>query len=351
MAGGLENESERGAGCPQHGSGDPGARCAAPDCRGVHADHLRRSLLLDVVEASCRRLLRSSADGRGGDPARHADRRRYRVRRKAGLDPAGAADELGDLSGCRDPVRQPARGRLVGDPSEHHADGCGRHHDRHAGRAASGGFQSAAVCARQGAADRPRRVVAGGRRRRRLRAAVEIHRAVLRTGDPDLAGRRSQAAALADLALALSRRARRAGSVCAGHSLERRAPLGFLHQADGAGEDRGFPPGLHRRADPDADRVRDAAGVDARRDGAVRALPASRRRAAGARARQYDVLGHRRLFRLALAACPRRGQLVCAGLSGVCDRRRRRRASGRMGAASAARWSISAGAGRCRAAS
>ena len=140
-------------------------------------------------------------------------------------------------------------------------------------------------------------------------------------------------------------------AVCAGHSLERRAPLGFLHQADGAGEDRGFPPGLHRRTDPDADCVRDAAGVDARRDGALRALPPSRRRAAGARARQYDVLGHRRLFRLALAACPRRGQLVCAGLPGVCDRRRRRRASGRMGAALAARWSISAGAGRRRAAS
>ena len=184
-------------------------RCAGS--RGVHADHLRRSLLLDVVEASRRRLLRSSAWRRGGDPARHADRRRYRVRRTAGLDPAGAADELGDLSGRRHPVRQPARGRVVGDPSERHADGRGRHHDRHAGRAASGGFQPAAVCARQGAADRPRRVVAGGRRRRRLRAAVEIHRAVLRAGDPDLAGRRSQAAALADLALALSRRARRAG--------------------------------------------------------------------------------------------------------------------------------------------
>ena len=139
------------------------------------------------------------------------DRRRYRVRRAAGLDPAGAADELGGLSGRRDPVRQPARGRVVGDPSERHADGRGRHHDRHAGRAAAGGFQFPAVCARQGAGDRPRRVVAGGRRRRRLRAAVEIHRAVLRAGDPDLAGRRSQAAALADLALALSRRARRAG--------------------------------------------------------------------------------------------------------------------------------------------
>ena len=64
--------------------------------------------------------------------------------------------------------------------------------------------------------------------------------------------------------------------------------------------------------------------------------PPARRHAAGARARQYDVLGHRRLFRLAFAACPRRSQLVCAGLSGVCDRRRRRRASGRMGATLAA---------------
>ena len=109
-----------------------------------------------------------------------------------------------------DPVRQPAGRRVVGGASEHHADGRGRHHDRHAGCAAAGGFQPAAVCTRQGAADRPRRVVAGGRRRCRLRAAVEIHRAVLRAGDPDLAGRRSQAAALAGLALALSRRAGRA---------------------------------------------------------------------------------------------------------------------------------------------
>ena len=79
-----------------------------------------------------------------------------------------------------------------------------------------------------------------------------------------------------------------------------------------------------------------------------------RRRAgalAGARAGQHDVLDHRRLFRLAFAACPRRGQLVRTGLSGVCDRRRRRRPSRRMGAALAARGSISASAGRCRGAS
>ena len=64
--------------------------------------------------------------------------------------------------------------------------------------------------------------------------------------------------------------------------------------------------------------------------------PPSRRRAAGARARQHDVLGHRRVFRLAFAACPRRGQLVCAGLSGVCNRCRGRRASRPMAAAPAA---------------
>ena len=170
---------------------------------------------------------------------------------------------------------------VVGDPSERHADGRRRHHDRHAGCAASGRFELPAVCARQGAADRSRRVVAGGRRRRRLRAAVEIHRAVLRAGDPDLADRRSQAAALAGLAMALSRRARRARDVCAGHPVERRPSLGFLHQADGTGENRGFPPGLHRRVDPDADRVRDAAGMDPRRDGALCALSPPRRGAAG----------------------------------------------------------------------
>ena len=54
---------------------------------------------------------------------------------------------------------------------------------------------------------------------------------------------------------------------------------------------------------------------------------------AGARAGQHDVLDHRRLFRLAFAARPRRGQLVRAGLSGVCDRRRRRRPSDAMGGA------------------
>ena len=53
---------------------------------------------------------------------------------------------------------------------------------------------------------------------------------------------------------------------------------------------------------------------------------------AGARADQRDVLDHRRVFRLAFAACPRRGQLVRAGLSGVRDRGRGRRPSRAMGA-------------------
>ena len=52
-----------------------------------------------------------------------------------------------------------------------------------------------------------------------------------------------------------------AGDVRAGHPVERRSPLGVLHQADGPRADRGFQAGLHRRTDPDADRVRDAAGV------------------------------------------------------------------------------------------
>ena len=69
---------------------------------------------------------------------------------------------------------------------------------------------------------------------------------------------------------------------CAGDSLERRSPLGLLHQAVRPRPHRGFPAGLHRRIDSDPDRVRDAAGVDSRRDGALRAVLARRRRAGGA---------------------------------------------------------------------
>ena len=70
-----------------------------------------------------------------------------------------------------------------------------------------------------------------------------------------------EAAALAGLALALSRRPRCAGAVFAGHALECRSPLGLLHQADRPRQDRGFPAGLHRRIDPDPDRIRDAVGI------------------------------------------------------------------------------------------
>ena len=82
-----------------------------------------------------------------------------------------------------------ARGGDRDHPAQRHADGGGRHPDRHAGCAAAGGLELRAVFSRQGAGDRTRRVVARGRRRGRRGAAVEIHRAVFRPGDPDLAGR------------------------------------------------------------------------------------------------------------------------------------------------------------------
>ena len=121
--------------------------------------------------------------------------------------------------------------------------------------------------------------------------------------------------------------------IFAGHPLERRSPLGLLHQADRPRPDRGFQAGVHRRIDPDPDRVRDAAGVHPRRDGALRAVQAQGRRAGRARADQRDVLDHRRVFHLAFAARPRRGQLVRAGLSGLCDRGRGRRPPRRDGSA------------------
>ena len=208
----------------------------------------------------------------------------------------------------------------------------------------------ASCCSRSPRCSRPGAARGGSRSvsPRRCGAAVEIHRAVFRPGDPDLAGGGSETAALADLAMALSRRPRRACDVCAGHPVERRSPLGVLYQADGPRADRGFQAGLHRRTDPDPDRVRDAAGVHPRRDGAPRVVSAARRRAAGARAGQHDVLDHRRLFRLALAARPRRGELVRAGLSGVCDRGRRMPPIWCNGKAARSAPSISACAGRRR---
>ena len=62
--------------------------------------------------------------------------------------------------------------------------------------------------------------------------------------DPDLACKRAETAPLADLALAVSRRARGASRVCAGHSLERRSPLGLLHQAVRPFEITHFKPGF-----------------------------------------------------------------------------------------------------------
>ena len=174
---------------------------------------------------------------------------------------------------------------------------------------------------------------------------------VFRPGDPDLAGRRPKTAALADLALALSRRPGCAGAVFAGHSLERRSPLGLLHQADRPRPDRGFQAGLHRRIDPDPDRVRNAAGVHPRRDGALRAAQAQCRRVGRARADQRDVLDHRCVFHLAFAARPRRGQLVRAGLSGIRDRGRRCRQHRRDGKRASSASSISARAGLRRSAS
>ncbi len=304
-----------------------------------------------MVEASRRRLLRSSADGRGRDPPRHHDRRRHRTRRPAGVDPAGAADELGFVSRRRDPVRRRARGGECDDPAQRHADGGGRHLDRHAGCAAIGGLELRAVFSREGAGDRTRRVVACGRRGGRRGAAVEIYRAVFRPGDPDLAGLRSQIAALAALALALSRRPRRAGAVFAGHALECRSPLGLLHQADRPRQDRGLSPDLHRRIDSDPDRIRNAIGMDPRRDGALRAVQAQRRRARRARAGQFDILDHRAVFHLAFAARPRRGQLVRAGLSGLRDRRGGRRPSHAVGGDAGSASPIFACAGPRRSAS
>ena len=82
---------------------------------------------------------------------------------------------------------------------------------------------------------------------------------------------RAETAALADFAMALSRRHHCAGDIFTGHPVECRSPLGLLHQADRPGQDRGFQAGVHRRIDPDPVRFCNASGVDSRRDGALRA--------------------------------------------------------------------------------
>ena len=155
-----------------------------------------------------------------------------------------------------------ARGGDRDDPAQRHADGGGRHPDRHAGRAAAGGLElRAVVCLAK--------VLETGRGAWWLAVGAAVGAALLSKYTALFFGpailiwliARSEAAALADLAMALSRRAGRACDVCAGHSLECRSSLGILHQADGPRADRGFQAGLHRRIDPDADRVRNAAGV------------------------------------------------------------------------------------------
>ena len=112
-----------------------------------------------------------------------------------------------------------------------------------------------------------------------------------------------------------------AGGVCAGDSLERRSPMGLLPQAVvRPRQDREFQAGLPRRADSDPVRLRNAAGLHSRRDGASRPALAQHRCVRRPHADQHDVLDHRGVFHLAFAARPRRGQLVRAGLSGDGDR-------------------------------
>ena len=111
------------------------------------------------------------------------------------------------------PVRRPARRIDRDHPAQRDADGGGRHHDRHPGCAAAGGVEFRAVLSREGLGQRTRRLVARGRGRDRRRLVVEIHRAVFRPGDPDLAGKRSRVATLADQPMALSGRPRCPGAV------------------------------------------------------------------------------------------------------------------------------------------
>jgi hypothetical protein len=182
-----------------------------------------------------------------------------------------------------------------------------RHHDRHARRAASGRFQFCPVLSRQGVGDRPRRLVACGRGRGRRGAALEIHRAVFRARDPDMADRGPKTAALAGFAMAVSRRHRCVRNLLAGHCVECRAPMGVAIKTARPCPDRGFYAWLYRRSNPDPDRGRDAFCLYARRDGALRAVETAGGRDARARAHQLDVLDHHGVFPLALAAQPRRG--------------------------------------------
>src|SRR5258708_7041410 len=124
------------------------------------------------------------------------------------------------VSRSLDPVRRHRGGGDRGDPPERHADGGGRHPHCHAGFTVAGGRKLCAVFSCQSTGDGARCVVARGRRRRWCCVTVEIHLIVFRPGDLDLAGGCPEIAALADLALAISRRPRFASDIFAGHPVE-----------------------------------------------------------------------------------------------------------------------------------
>ena len=178
------------------------------------------------------------------------------------VDPAGAADELGGVSGRRHPVRRQAGGRDRGDPAERHADGGGRHHDRHAGRAAAGGVESS-CCSRSPRCWRPGAAHGGWRSALAAGAALLSKYTALFFGPAILIW----LVAVPKLRRWLISPWLYLGGLVA---LVMFAPV-ILWNADhhwvsfikqmGRAQDRGFQAGLHRRTDSDADRVRDAAGV------------------------------------------------------------------------------------------
>ena len=176
-----------------------------------------------------------------GDPSRHHDRRRHRTWRAAGVDPAGAADELCRLSHGRNSVRRQAAGGQRCHSSECNLDGSDRHADRDAGFAAPGRVQLCAVlisprCWRAAAAH-------GGSRSGPPRALALVSKYTAMFFGPAIL-----------IWLISVPRLRRwlfspwlyLGGLVAldrlfsGHSLERRSRLGFLHQAAWPRRGHGF---------------------------------------------------------------------------------------------------------------
>ena len=110
-----------------------------------------------------------------------------------------------------DPVRRPAGGCDRDHPAQRHADGGGRHPDRHAGCAAAGGLEFRAVLCSP-------KVLETGRGAWWLAVGAAVGAALLSKYTALFFGpailiwlvARAKTAALAALALALSRRARRA---------------------------------------------------------------------------------------------------------------------------------------------